>query len=92
MLLVTLIETCPPNYKFYQATRQSGRGGGIAAIISAQFVCGDIDLGTFPSFEYLAIEFKTTPSNQCDIVSAAKVLTTFHTGIFRTDIDLHYQT
>lgn len=57
--MATLIETCPPNFKFYQSTRQSGRGGGIAAIISTQLVSSDIDLGKFSPFKYLAVELKT---------------------------------
>lgn len=56
--MATLIETCPPYFKFYQSTRQSRRGGGIAAIISTQLVSSDIDLGKFSPFECLAVELK----------------------------------
>ena len=41
-----------------QSVRENKKGGGIAAIFSAQYVCRDIDLGEFRSFEYLALELK----------------------------------
>ncbi|KAL2086001.1 hypothetical protein ACEWY4_019321 [Coilia grayii] len=58
----TLIEACPPNYKFYQSIRDNKRGGGIAVIFSDKLSCNEINLGTFTSFEYLAIKVKTDHS------------------------------
>lgn len=57
----TLIEACPPSYDFFQSVRQVERGGGMAAVFSNQFSCTEIDLGTFSSFEYLAIVLKADP-------------------------------
>ena len=56
--VASLIEACPPNYSFYQSVRENKKGGGIAAIFYAQYVCRDIDLGEFRAFEYLALELK----------------------------------
>ncbi|KAL2095649.1 hypothetical protein ACEWY4_007797 [Coilia grayii] len=58
----TLIETCPPNYKFYQSIRDNKRGGGIAVIFSDKLSCNEKNVGTFTSFEYLAIKVKTDHS------------------------------
>lgn len=55
----TLVEACPPNYKFVQTVKQDKRGSGIAAIFSNQFRCTETDLGEYSSFEYLAIVLKT---------------------------------
>ena len=57
-----LVEACPPNYKFYQSTREHRKGGGVAVIFSDQFTCNEINLGKFSSFEYLAIKVKTNHS------------------------------
>ena len=54
----TLVEACPPNYKFVQTVKLDKRGSGIAAIFSNQFCCAETDLGEFSSFEYLAIVLK----------------------------------
>lgn len=37
---------------------QTGKGEGMQPFFSTQFVCNDIDLSEFTSFEYLALELK----------------------------------
>lgn len=48
-----LIEACPPDYKFINVPRESGRGGGIAAIHKNHFKCSSVTADQFSTFEVL---------------------------------------
>ena len=51
----TFIEACPSDYKFLHAPRPKKRGGGVAILFSNKFNCTKMNLGSFSSFEYMAM-------------------------------------
>lgn len=54
-----LLETSPPNFSFSRCTRTSKKGGGVAAIYSDILSCKSIHLGSYSTFEYLALAIRS---------------------------------
>ena len=44
----------PPTHSYFQKSRLSSRGGGVAVIFNSAFSCTLLSFGDFTSFEYLA--------------------------------------
>ena len=48
---MALTELCPMHCDFVSAPRMSSQGGGLAAVLSKQFICCSVDIGEFNAFE-----------------------------------------
>ena len=56
-----LIESTPPNYSFLSEARVNRRGGGVAVLLKNSFQFRRLSFSNFSSFEYLALQLKSSP-------------------------------
>ena len=56
-----LIESAPPNFSFMSENRVNKKGGGVAILFNDSFQCTQISYGNFASFEYVALQLRSSP-------------------------------
>ena len=60
-----LIESAPPGFIFMNESRVHKRGGGVAILFKNSFICTQLSVGNFASFEYVALQLRSTNRAIC---------------------------